>query len=255
MDTQTDPRLGLGGNLPPDPLVVEADERIDTANKWLNDRKEITDAEMADKAAFFISQVAASHKALDDQRLEEGRLFKKTQEEKYSTPLSILTLALEKLKAMRRVWLQKEDARLEAERMAAQKVVDDARRAAEEAQARADKEAAKAKGGDVLRSEIAVQAAQAKIEKAEEAVAAVPERAQIKGTYTTKAVGLREYWSAEITDFSAAFKHYNAKGNPKKNRLALAIKATIDKFADEDAKLLKDTIKAPPGITFKMEKR
>lgn len=252
MDTALPPR---DHNNPPDPLIVEADDRIDTANKWLVERKEITDADMADKAAFFISQVDATFKALDSQRMDEKRVFLADQDKKYKTPLSLLELAKEKLVVLRRTWLKKEQDRVDAERATAQKRIDDARKVAEEAQARADKEAAKKKGGDVLRTEIAAQEAKDAIVSAVEAAAAVPERAQIKGTYTTKAVGLRDYWSAEITDFSAAFKFYNTKGNPKKDRLALAIKAAIDKFADEDAKAIKDITKPPPGITFKMEKR
>lgn len=251
MDTQT---AGPGHNNPPDPLIVEADERVDTANKWLTQRKEITDSEMADKAQFFISQVSGTWDALDGQRLQEGRDFKAAQDKKYNTPLSLLVLAKTKLTDMRRVWLKKEDDRLTKERADAAAAVELARKTAEEAAARALKEASK-KNGDPLRAEIAAEEAKAAIATAEDAAAAVPERAQIKGAYTRTAVGLRDYWSAEITDFSAAFKHYNAKGNPKKDRLALAIKAVIDKFADEDAKLLKDVAKAPPGVTFKMEKR
>lgn len=255
MDTTTDPRLQMGANNPPDPLIVEADGRIDTANKWLTERAEITDAEMADKAAFFISQVDATFKALDGQRMDEKRVFLADQDKKYKTPLSLLERAKDKLVVLRRVWLRKEQDRIDAERAAAQKKIDDARKVADEAQARADKEAAKKKGGDVLRTEIAAEEAKAAIVVAEEAAAAVPDRAVIKGSYTTKAVGLRDYWSATVDDMSAAFKFYNAKGNPKKERLALAIKVAIEQFAHEDAKAIKDKTKAPPGITFNMEKR
>lgn len=252
MDTALPPR---DHNNPPDPLIVEADGRIDTANKWLTERAEITDAEMADKAAFFISQVDATYKALDGQRMDEKRVFLADQDKKYKTPLSLLERAKDKLVVLRRVWLKKEQDRIDAERAAAQKKIDDARKAAEEAQARADKEAAKKKGGDVLRTEIAAEEAKAAIAEAEEAAAAVPDRAQIKGAYTTKAVGLRDYWSAEISDLSEAFKYYNAKKNPHRATLAAAIRETIQGIADKEAKLLKDKTKAPPGITFNMEKR
>lgn len=251
MDTQTP---GPGHNLPPDPLLVEAAERIEAANKWLSERKEITDAEMADKLSFFISQADATWKALNEQRLQEGRDFDAAQKAKYS-PLPLLALAKEKLVPLRRAWLQKEEDRLKAEREAAQKKIDDARKLAEEAAQRAIDEAAKDKGGNVLQAEIAAEEAQAKIVEAEQAAEKVPERAHVKGVYTTKAVGLKDYWSAEVSDLSAAFKHYNSKKHPRRKALNAAIREAIEGFADKDAKALKDIALAPPGITFKMERK
>jgi hypothetical protein len=151
-------------------------------------------------------------------------------------------------------WLKKEDDRLAEERRVAQAKIDQARKEAEEAEKRAVKEAGK-KNGDPLRAQIAAEQAQAAIAAAEETAAAVPEKAQIKGAYTRTAVGLRDYWSAEITDLSAAFKHYNAKKNPYRDTLGLAIKAALEDIADKDAKKTKDVSKAPEGVTFKMEKR
>lgn len=254
MDTTTDPRLQMGGNNPPEPLLVEAAERIETANKWLSERKEITDAETADKLSFFISQADATWKALNEQRLQEGRDFDAAQKKKY-TPLPLLLLAKEKLVPIRSAWLKKEQDRLETERAAAQKVIDDARKAAEEAVQKAVEEAAKDKGGNVLEAEMAAEEAKARISEAEKAAEAVPERAHIKGAYTTKAVGLKDYWSAEVTDLSAAFKHYNSKKNPRREALNDAIREAIQDFANKDAKALKDVTLAPPGVTFKMEKK
>lgn len=250
MDTQTDPRLQMGANNPPDPLLVECEERIDTANKWLTERKEITDAETADKLTFFISQAEASWKALDGQRLQEGRDFDAKQKTKYTSPLTLLKMAKEKLVEIRGVWLKKEQDRIDAERAEAQKKIDDARREAEEAVARAEKEAAKKKGGDVLRSELAVEEAKAKVAEVEKAVEAMPDRAQIKGTYTTKAVGLREYWSAEITDAALAFKTYK-----KRPEVVAAIRDAMERVAKADSQKLKDLTAAPEGVKFTMEKR
>lgn len=249
MDAEN-PRAKMGDNAPPDPLITEADERVDTANKWLTDRKEITDAEMADKASFFIGQVDATFKALDRQRLDAKNTFLAEQDKVYKTPLSLLERAKAKLVEMRRAWLLKEQTRVETERAAAQKKIDDARREAEEAQKRAEKEAAKKRGGDVLRTELAAEEAAAKVAEAEKAAEAVPERAQIKGAYTTKAVGLREYWSASVDDFTEAFKVYK-----KRPAVILAIKAAVEKEADADAKKFKDKTLAPKGVTFNMEKR
>lgn len=252
MTTAENPRVKMGDNNPPepiDPLIIEGNERVDTANRWLTQRKEITDAEMADKAQFFISQVEGTRKALDDQRLAEGRQFKKQQDVKYSTPLSLLELAKTKLTDMRRAWLKKEDDRLTKERQEAEARVETARKAAEEAQKRAEAEARK-KNGDPLRAEIAAREAAAAITAAEEDMTAVPEKAAIKGAYTTKAVGLRDYWSATVDDFTEAFKTYK-----KRPAVILAIKAAVEKEADTDAKKFKDKTLAPKGVTFNMEKR
>lgn len=249
MSEAENPRAVMGANNPPDPLIVEADERIDTAEKWLVERPEITDADMAAKASFFISQVDATHKALDGQRLEEKRKFLAGQEAKYSKPLGLLLVAKERLTKLRRAWLLREDARLEAERKAREEA---ARKAAEEVE-RQRKAAENSKSP--LRAEAAIEEAEQKAEEARAAVEQVPDRAQIKGSYTRTAVSLREVWSGEITDLSAAFKHYNGKKHPYRDALNRAITECIQGFADKDAKLLKDPEKAPPGITFKMEKK
>lgn len=244
MATETNELPPRNHNNPPDPLVIEADERIDTAEKWLTERPEITDAEMADKASFFITQVAATHKALDDQRLEEGRAFKAAQEAKYSKPLSMLVSAKDKLTKLRRAWLLKEEARLEAERKAREEA---ARKAAEEVE-RARIAAEKSKSP--LRAEAALEEAQQRAEEAAAAVEQVPEKAQIRGQYTTKAVGLREVWGAEIVDFTQAFKTYK-----KRPEVVNAIKDAMEKVAKADAQKAKDINAAPAGVKYTVEKR
>lgn len=253
MDTALPPK---DHNNPPDPLIIEMDERIDNANKWLKERPdwEKWDLATADKANFFVEQIQATWKALDDRRLEEGRAFTAKQKAFYSDPLALLIMAKDKMKALRTSWLKREDDRvLEAKR----KAEAEAKRLADEADAariKAEK-AAKAKGGDPLRAELAATKA---LEVATEAAAvaeAAPVKAQISGTYSSRAKGLTDYWSGEVTDMSLAFKHYNAKGSPKKDRLALAIKAAIEQFANEDARALKDETKAPPGVKFNKDRR
>lgn len=243
------PRATIGANNPPDPLIVESDERIDTAQKWLDERPEITDEAMADKAAFFISQIAGTHKALDEQRKKENRAFKKAQEDKYDTPLSLLDSAKAKLLVLRNAWLAKKQAKLDAERAAAQAEADRVAREAAATLKAAEAEVAK-KGTTSLRTEAAVEAAKAKVAEATAKVEAVPVKAQIKGAYTTTAVSLRDFWFAEVTDLAAAFKHY--KGN---SDVQDAIREAITKVASAEAKQAKDTTKAPPGVVFKSEKR
>lgn len=243
------PRAVAGDNNPPDPLIVEFNERLDTAQRWLDERKEILDESVADRCAFFISQIAGTHKALDDQRKNENRAFKKAQDDKYDAPLTLLESAKAKLLVLRNAWLKKKQDKLDAERAAAQAEAD---RIAAEAAAtlkRAQEEEAK-KGRTSLRTEQAVAAAQEAVAEAAAKVEAVPARAQIRGTYTTHAVSLRDYYWAEVVDLGAAFKHY--KGNAD---VLAAIREAITKVATDEAKALKDLTKAPPGCIFRTEKR
>jgi hypothetical protein len=113
MNTAENPRAVAGDNSPPDPLLAEASERVDTCNKWLKERSdwEKWDPETADKANFFISQIGGTFDALDGRRLDEGREFKKQQDAVYKAPLALLTMAKDKLVPLRRAWLKREDDR------------------------------------------------------------------------------------------------------------------------------------------------
>lgn len=253
MDTALPPTTH---NNPPDALIVEMDERIDAANKWLKGRPdwEKWDLATADKANFFIEQIGATWKALDDRRLEEGRAFKKKQDDFYKDPLALLVLAKEKMVPLRRKWLIREDERVQQERREAEQRAAQAAADAEKAIRDAELAATK-KGGDPLRAELAATKAQEVAVEAAAQAEAAPEKARITGTFSSRAKGLTDYWSGEVTDISLAFKHYNAKGSAKKDRLALAIKAAIDTFANEDARALKDETKAPPGVKFIKDRR
>lgn len=247
-------RPGAGHNNPPDPLILEADERIDTANKWLTERPEITDMDTADKANFFAGQCQATWKALDDQRLQENRAFQAVQDAKYKMPLALLKAAKDKVVALRTAFLKKEEDRLDAERRAAAAEVERKRKEAEEAVRRAQ-EAAKKKGADVLRAELAAGTAAEAVAEAEKQAEAIPDRARVTGVYSARAVGLRSYWSAEIEDISLAFKHYNKKGTGTKAALEKVIRECIVKLATDDARIFKDVDKAPPGIKFIEERK
>lgn len=250
--TAENPRAVPGGNNPPSPLFEEAAERVASANRWLSERGDWQswDKEMADKANFFIGQVGDTWKALDDQRKEEGREFKKKQDETYGDTLTLLVIAKEKLVPLRRAWLIREDDRVkEAQRKAAEEA-EAKRKAAEEAAAAAAK-------SQSLEAELAAAKAQDAAEAAQEKAEALPERAQIKGAYTTKATGLRDYWLAEVADLSAAFKHFNKKGSPHKATLERAIRECIEGIAGREAVRLKseDPKDFPPGVRFRKERR
>lgn len=237
-----------------DPLLIECSERIDAANRLLTEVGEITDMETADKVNFFAGQIQATWKALDDQRLQEGRDFTATQTKKYRTPLELLVAAKAKVVAIRVAFLQKEEDRLAEQK---RKAEDEAKRIADEAAAaakRAEEQVTK-KGGDPLRAEQEARRLAQEAEEARQAAAAAPTKAQITGAYSPRATGLRDVWSGEVTDVSAAFKYYNAKTNPYRTTLARAVLEALQDIANRDAKLIKDEAKAPPGIRFIKERK
>jgi hypothetical protein len=247
------PRAVPGGNNPPDALITEAAERTETANRWLSERGdwEKWDAETADKANFFVGQIGATHGALDGRRLEEGRVFKAEQDKVYKDPLALLTMAKAKLADLRRKWLQREDARVQEARRKAEANALAAREEAEAAARRA------AKSKTPLEAELAAAKAQEAAEEAQQKLEAAPEKAVIKGAFSARATGLRDSWSAEITDLSAAFRHYNAKKHPARTVLEAAIRTAIQAIANHEAVARKTENAAdfPPGVKFVKDRR
>ena len=243
--------LGIGHNggpamTPFAALKAQADERIDTANRWITERPTITDAAMAEKATGFRDQLAATYKATEAQRKadkEPHMLAAKAVDAQYAPVLSLLESAGKAIKAKITDYLVAEQAKADAERRAREA---EARRKADEAaaaQRRAEEEARKA-GGDALRSQAAAEASARAAADAAKA-AAEPARATIKGDYNARAVSLRSTWTAEMIDEAAAWKHYQK--NPAVRAAALA-KAL--ELATADAKAFKDAERAPPGFRF-----
>lgn len=173
---------GMGHNNPPDPLLIEATERVDTANKYLTERGDPSawTAEIADKANFFIGQCGATWTALDNRRKDENRAWLAKQDAIYRDPLTLLVAAKDKLTALRRTYLKREEDRLAEEKRRAEAAAEAARKAAEEAERKAA-EASTVKGGDPLRAELEAAKAKQAAEDAAEAAAAAPVKAHIEG--------------------------------------------------------------------------
>lgn len=249
MDTLINREAVAGHNNPPDPLLVEASERVTAANAWITTVDDIVDVDQADKAGGFVTQLQATWKTLDDRRKTEKREFEARQKATYDRPLDLLARAKEALQAKIRAFLKKEQERKDAEAQAQREEAERIRREAEAARRKAEAEMAKP-GGAVLEAQADADEAAKRAEEAQKAADRGPARAAIKGTFTTRAMTLRTYWLARIVDETAALRAY-AK-HPEVRAAALA---KIQQLANAEATATKDPTKAKAGVEFYSEQR
>jgi hypothetical protein len=163
---------------------------------------------------------------------------------KYRAPLELLGIALDRMKALTKDWLDREKARLDHE--AAER-----RRRAAEAEAaalKARQEAARA--GATVEAEAKARHAEEQAEAALALAAKPVARAQIKGEFSAKAMSLHVYWKAVITDERAALKHF-----AKHPAIRAAALEAIVKLETAHARKVKDAAQAPPGVRFDKEER
>lgn len=234
MSLAENPRAVPGSNSAGDQFPIIRD-RVDvlsgTANAWLQQVKEITDAETATACEDFIAQVKAEIKAAEDERKKQKQPHMDAGaavDEKFRPLQVTLKMIADLLSPLKTGWLKREQERLKRE--------------AEEKEAAALKaleEAETAKATAPTTIEEAVRAEQAQ-KKADEAVAdadrAGKSKAQLKGAFTSRATSLRTYWSARIVDYRMALLHYGEHDE---------VKAVIQKLADADARTHKETMNIP----------
>lgn len=238
----TDAIAAIGHNHPPvdpfDALKVNADDLLDQVRTIAAVENEdqlaavnTLASELKDAADALESERVARKKPHDDAIAEIQATFNV-----YLAPLTNKTvkgkipLALDAIKKAKEPYLQEQERkrREEAERV---------RLAAEEA-AKAAAEAARAAAGEDMeaREEAEVLVIEA------QAMARNAARAE---TSASKGSGLRSYWVAELTDATAALKHYIAR-NPD------AVKDFLRDLARKDVAAGLRTI---PGFTVSEERR
>lgn len=249
MDAATDPRLQMGANNPPEPIFAEADERIANANRWLTERPEITDDDMADKAGGFKNQCAGTWTKMDNDRKAEKRAYETALQVKYGPPLDLLARARDAIDLKIKAWLRVKADRLAEEKRREEENAEHLRQEAAAAIKLAEDEAKK-KGGNVLQAQAAAEALTRKAEDAAIEAARPVEKAVVKGTYTTRAMGLKTYWDAKIVDEQAALKAF-----AKHPDIRAAALAAILKIVKAQATATKDAAKAPNGVEFFSEER
>lgn len=261
------PRLEIGGNNPPGTLELErADTLIETATQWLASRPEIVDTAEADAAQGLVDQARALKKDLTAaQKVELAPLEGAIAEvkAKYRGPLDRLEAALKALLEKSGAWIVKERNRLAAEKAAREA---EARRLREEAERKAEEErrrvveAEAESAGDAERVEAerqeAIEAGNRAAEAARTAKAAEraaekkPEVAGIKAAGAARAMTMRAYWSAEVTDEGEALRSYASHPTVRAECLKVALR-----LANELARTEKREDAAPAGFRFIKEER
>ena len=206
----------LGHNNPPEPidqypaLKQRTDELVATANRWIAERPEITDADTAEKCQTFLEQLRAEFKAVEEQRKAEKQPHMDAAaavDGRYNPLKALLETAAGFLKPKREAYLRKvEDAQREAARKAAAEAAR-IQREAEEA-ARKAQAGTGAVVGATVEAEQKRREAEEATARAEAAAAAKP---TLKGVHGGRAATLRSRWLGRITDQGKVYRRYKAR--------------------------------------------
>ena len=233
----------FGHNNPPmtpyEACKAHLDDLYQEAKNWL-DGAPIETPEQADALGRLTDDLRKGYKAADDARKAEAKPFddgKKEVQERYKPILTAAERAIETAKNTLTKWQVKvqaeQRAKAEAARIEAEKA----------AQAAAEAARAAAQTDDLAEIEKAeAQIAAAKRAQAE-AVKAEKARPQVQGG--ARAISLRTYWTAEISDYFEALQHYSAN-QPE------AFEALLMDLARKDLASGKRQI---PGFVVKSEQR
>jgi hypothetical protein len=226
---------------PPSDALERAADLVANANRWRQERPEIANEEQAGAAQTFVDQLRKVRDDLDaDQKTEiepfDAIIF--AIKLRYKDPRALVQLALVGMLQLTTAWLDKVKARKNRE-------ADDRRRAADEAIERANKAITAAVTDRTVEADLAAKRATEEAERLRKAAAKPVERPHVKGDYSNRAMGLRQFWHAEITNETDALRSY-AK-HPKIREAALI---AVKRQANLDARTEKDASKAPKGVAF-----
>lgn len=244
------PRAVIGGNEPPPMTPYEAhkvniEDLVLEAKNWA-DSAAVENQAQADEVSRLIEDLRTAMQAADASRIEENKPFdegKAAVQAKYNlliadtkTQKGAAVRAIDALKATLKPFLDKLDAE---KRAAAAAAAQAAQKALEAAQA-----AAQAAQADNLESRETADDLVEKARQAQKAAAyAQNDKAQARGG--SRALGLKTYHIAEITDPKAAVTHYWVNQRE-------AMVAALLKLAQTDVDAGKRQI---PGVSVRTETR
>lgn len=239
----------IGHNQPPEPTPFDLSKEaisdlFEEAKHWL-DGDPIATQGQADEVQKLLRKIQTAEKEADDRRTTENAPFdagKAEVQARYApliantkTTKGLTVLAVEACKKALAPWLIKVDEANRAKAEALRKEAEEKQRIAIEAmrQRNGDLEAS-AKAEELVRD---AKAAEAEARRADSA------KAQAKGE--GRAVGLRDYYTPEITDATAFARHVWLTHRPDMEAF----------LAGMAAKLVASGIHAIPGITVHHERR
>lgn len=229
-----------GHNAPPpfDAFSLHIEELIENAKQFL-DGEPIANQGQADEVGKLIDMIRTAKKDADKERAAEKKPHDDASKAVQAKWLPLLTrcdIATDTAKKALVPWLEK----LEAEQRAA------AAKAREEAEAarKAALEAERAASAANLEAIERVELARKEADIAERA-ANKADKAKAHATGGSRAIGLRSYWVAEITDRRELLAHY------MRTRPA-DLEAWLQDQADKDVRA---GIRNIPGVTVKEERR
>ncbi|HTE38031.1 MAG TPA: hypothetical protein VK634_17095 [Reyranella sp.] len=239
---------GAGHNSGEKPSLLQSTTAlIETANRWIIERPVILDEAMSKKATDFFTQLRDMGVAL---KAERDKLEEPLKREvaaihaRYADPLTLIDMALKPLRAASSAWLDKEKARLAAEKAeqdaAAKRLRDEALRLTQQAA-----EEQFTPGSNYLETQLRADHFAKSARAAEKVAARKIEPARARGDFAPRALALHTRWAARIVDEVLALKFY-AKHPVVR---AAAVEAAL-KLANAEARTAKDAAKAPPGVEF-----
>jgi hypothetical protein len=238
----------IGHNAPPEPTAIERTQAlVDNCNRWLAERPEITDPEMAGAAQRFTIQLRALRDDLAAALKADRKPFDDAIEVlkfTYRDPQELVRIALDTMELKNRQWLKREQDRLDAERVERERQADAARYEAQEAE-----QLAQAPGASV-ETQLAAQRARDAATEAVDTAARTPTKARVRDDYAPRAMSLHSRWKARVIDETAALKHY-----AKHPDIRAAALAAIVKVATKLAKDQKGKPPIPPGVEFWNDER
>lgn len=217
-------------------LKMRAEDLLDAADKWDKERPEITDQEMADKAAAFISQINGARKDLDNQRKQRKQPHldaAKAVDDDYRVHLDLLEKAKKALAArLDRFLREQQEKKRRAEEEARRKAEEGARKAAEAAASASS-----------YREQAAAEEAKRRAEQAEaEAKRVADQKVGARHAGMSRSMGLRTYKVAVIEDRGKFLR--SLKDDPK-----------LEEFLQSRAQQLVREGKTPAGVRVDTEQR
>lgn len=248
MNADLNPRAVIGANNPPLSLFEKAQQETDAiygeAKNWLDGAK-VDSPDLADGIGKLLNMLRATEKSVDWARTEEKRPFDEGAKEvqaRYKPLLDRLKLASDGCKSSLAPWLTK----LEDEKRAA------AEKARKEAEEKAAAAQAALRAADVANLE-ARAAAEELVKQAKKAESAAnraeSDTAKASGG-AGRAVSLRTSYHAEVTDYTAAARHF-WKACPDEMR------QFVQKLADDAVRTAGKGAESItiPGVTIRVEKK